>query len=222
MSELIVDAYSRTRARIVTLVMAPASDLQRKVPACPAWTAKDLLSHVVGMPAAIAAGRLPGASLDDWLAGLVAERTTQPVPDLLAEWTALDAALPGLLGGGAALLFVDLAVHEHDLRAALEVPDHAALEVAEMLPRTLDGLAALLREAGLGAIGVVTPDGSWRSHDAAVGWSLRVDAWEAVRALSSRRTADEVLALPAEGDAAPYLPVLDAHQPLPVRPLGER
>lgn len=221
MPEAIVEAYSRTRSRMMTLVTAPAADLQRGVPACPAWTGKDLLGHVVAMPAAIATGRLPGASLDDWLADLVRERADQPVPDLVADWTALDAALPALLGGGAALLFVDLAVHEHDLRGALGVPDRTALEVAEMLPRTLDGLAAPLQAAGLGAIEVSAPEGSWRSHEAAVGWALHVDAWEAVRALNSRRTADELLALPAAGDARPYLPVLDAHLPLPERSLGE-
>jgi hypothetical protein len=62
---------------------------------------------------------------------------------------------------------------------------------------------------------------TWRSHDADAGWVLLVTPSEAVRAINSRRTADELRALPSDGDVVPYLPVLAAHLPLPVRSLGE-
>jgi hypothetical protein len=221
MADGIVSAYVRTRERMIALVSAADADLTRTVPACPQWSAKDLIGHVVAMPAALGSGRVPQGPVADWLAELVTERAGQPVEELTAEWRDLDRVLPGLLEGSAALLFGDLAVHEHDLRGALGRPDHAALETDEMLPRTLAAFSRPLREAGLGALEVRGPDGCWRSHDAEVGWSLHVDAWEGVRAVNSRRTADELLALPGEGDAPAYLPVLDAHLPLPTTSLGE-
>ncbi|MCU1380948.1 MAG: hypothetical protein JWN29_3931, partial [Acidimicrobiales bacterium] len=49
----------------------------------------------------------------------------------------------------------------------------------------------------------------------------RVDPWEAIRVLQSRRTADEIRALPLSGDVEPYLAVLADHSPLPVTSLGE-
>jgi hypothetical protein len=78
-----------------------------------------------------------------------------------------------------------------------------------------------LRDAGLGAIEVRSDGGSWRTSEDPVGWTLLVDPWEAVRALGSRRTADELRALPAEGDCEPYLKILDEHLPLPAKSLGE-
>ena len=100
-------------------------------------------------------------------------------------------------------------------------PDHGALEVEVVLPLTLEGLAGPLRDAGLGAIEVVDGTSSWRSHDAEASWTLETTAWEAVRAVNSRRTADELRALPHRGDPEPYLAVLDAHLPLPLSSLGE-
>jgi hypothetical protein len=173
------------------------------------------------MPAALAAGELPTGPIPYWLDELVAARRDRTVGVLVEEWRGVDAALPDLLLGPAGLLFDDLAVHEHDLRSALGRPDHAALEVDTVVPRTLAGFAGPLADAELGAIEVHDGDRRWRSHDAQAGWVLEVEAWEAVRAVNSRRTADELRALPHRGDPEPYLAVLDAHLPLPTASLGE-
>ncbi len=53
------------------------------------------------------------------------------------------------------------------------------------------------------------------------GWTLEVAPWEAVRALYSRRTADELRGLPHHGNVEPYLAILDAHLPLPTTSLNE-
>jgi hypothetical protein len=220
--ESIVGAYLRTRERVTELLSAAAeAELERQVPACPAWSVQELLAHLVSMPAAITAGRRPSGPVGEWLEELIVERKGQSSGELIAEWQSLDGELAGLLGGSSALLFGDLAVHEHDLRGALTKPDHAALEVDEVLPRTLAAFSKPLRAAGLGAIEVRNDSGVWRSHDDAVGWTLLVDPWTAVRAVNSRRTADEVRQLPALGEATPYLPVLDEHLPLPAESLGE-
>ena len=221
MSDLL-EPYLQTRGRMcAVLADASADDLARTVPACPAWSAKDLVAHVVSMPAALGSGRMPDGDIGEWLQRLVEERRGQDAETLVTEWLALDDAIAVLLGGTAGLLYPDLAVHEHDLRGALGRPDHAALTVDTMMPRTLAAFANPLRDAGLGAIEVRNGGRTWTSHDADPGWVLLVDPWEAVRALNSRRTVDELLALPGEGDARPYVPVLDAHLPLPTRSLGE-
>jgi hypothetical protein len=214
--------YQRTRSRVATLfVEADVEDLVRIVPACPSWTVHDLAAHLVGIPAALAAGRMPSGDVGAWLQEIVDERHDDDVEALMDEWVALDDALAPMLHGTGALMFGDLAVHEHDLRGALDRPDHDALEVDVMLPRTVSAFSHPLQDAGLGAI-VVEHDGrAWRSHDADPGWTLHVDPWEAVRAVNSRRTADELRALTADGDVEPYLAVFDSHLPLPERSLGE-
>ena len=212
-------AYDATRARMVGLLAnLNPDDLRRTVPACPLWTVFDLIAHVVAMPAAIAKGDLPSGSLAE---RLVEDRQDQSVRGLTEEWLSLDAVLPALLQGPSGLLFDDLAVHEHDLRGAVGAPDHGALEVAVLLPRTLAGFATPLGDAALGAIAVRHDGRLSLSHDSEPGWVLDATPWEAVRALYSRRTADELRALPHDGDIEPYLAIVDAHLPLPTASLNE-
>jgi uncharacterized protein (TIGR03083 family) len=222
MTQNLFPAYARTRERVSELLAGASDDeLARVVPACPAWTVHDLLAHVVGIPAALSTGRHPTGDIGTWLSELVAERSDQQASALQEEWRSLDPALEALLSGPAGLLFADLAVHEHDFRGALGRPDHAALEVEELLPRTIAAFKGPLEEAGLVPIEVRAGERVWRSHDGEAGWTLVVDPWTAVRALNSRRTADELYALPSHGDARGYLPILDAHLPLPAASLGE-
>lgn len=221
MSELF-HAYFRTRARMIDVARdADPSGLDMIVPACPDWTVADLIAHCVSMPAAIGAGDLPTGPIDDWLRGLVEERRGVPTATTIDEWLSVDAPIAAMLDGPGAVLFGDLAVHEHDLRGALDVPDHGALETDLVLPRTLAGFAAPLREADLGSIAIRDGDHEWRSHDAEPGLELDVTAWEAVRIVNSRRTARELRALPHRFDIEPYLLVFDEHLPLPTVSLGE-
>jgi hypothetical protein len=214
--------YQRTRARVCTLLLdATADDLSRTVPACPEWSVHDLAAHLVGTPAELAAGRFPTADFGPWLQGIVDARRDDEVASLVEEWHGLDGAIEPMLQGPGALMFGDVSVHEHDLRGALDRPDHEALEVDALVTFALESFATPARDAGLGAI-VVEHDGqSWRSHDDDAGWTLRVEPWEAVRAVYSRRTADELRALPSEGDAEPYIGHVTAHLPLPEHSLGE-
>jgi hypothetical protein len=216
------EPYQRTRNRVRSLFLAADSDaLARTVPACPAWSAHDLAAHVVGVPAALGAGRLPSGDVNSWLQEIVDERHDDDVDALMTEWLTLDPVIEPMLQGMGALLYTDLAVHEHDLRGALGQADHDALEVDVIVPRTLAAFAPPLVAAGLDAIVVEHDGNTWRTHDADVGWTLHVEPWEAVRALNSRRTADELRTLPADGDAEQYVAVIDAHLPLPERSLGE-
>lgn len=214
--------YERTRARVCTLLLdATPAELARTVPACPAWSVHDLGAHLAGTPAELAAGNFPSGNVAAWVQAIVDTRRDTEMRTLVDEWCAFDGFIESMMRGSGALLFGDIAVHEHDLRAALDRPDHAAMEVDAVVSFTVGSFAAPARDAGLGAI-VVEHDGrTWRSHDVDAGWTLRVEPWAAVRALSSRRTADEIRALPADGDAAPYVALIDAHLPLPAQSLGE-
>ncbi len=214
--------YQQTRARVSTLFLDATPDaLTRTVPACPAWTVHDIAAHLVGVPATLAAGNFPDGDVNGWLQGIVDERRDADVDDLVQEWNALDATIEPMLQGMGALMFTDLAVHEHDVRGALGEPDHDALEVDAVMACSLPSFAQPLQDAGLGAI-VVDHDGhTWRSHDADAGWTLLVDPWEAVRAVNSRRTAEELRALSAEGGGEAYFAVIAGHLPLPEQSLGE-
>jgi hypothetical protein len=216
-----LEAYLATRDRICTVVRdLPADSLDAIVPACPEWSVKDLLGHVVGLPAAIGSGNLPDGDLEGWLRGIVDERRSQPLGELLGEWEGLDTAIAATLSGSDAL-YGDLVVHEHDLLAAVRQPDSSSFDAEIVLPMTMSAASFWLRDTGLGAIEVRDADRVWISNDGPIGWTIEVSAWEAVRALNSRRTADELRSLPGTGAAEPFIAVLDAHLPLPGTSLGE-
>ncbi|HEU5302959.1 MAG TPA: maleylpyruvate isomerase N-terminal domain-containing protein [Acidimicrobiia bacterium] len=215
--------YLAVRDRMCAAIEAmPPADAEKVVPACPDWTVHDLLAHQTSMPVAILAGDIPTGDPNGWIQGLVDARRDTSIDELLAEWRNDDAALGGLVAN-VGILVGDLVAHEGDLTGALGmVADRTAPESEAMLPGALAGLSGPVTEAGLGSIEVRHDDRSWRSHDAEPGWSFEADPWEAFRALTSRRTADELRAAPHTGDVEPYLAVLDAHLPLPTASLGER
>ena len=214
--------YRRTRARVSTLFLDATPDaLARTVPACPAWTVHDLAAHLVGVPATLAAGNFPDGDVDAWLQGIVDARHDAEITDLMDEWNTLDGAIEPMLQGMGALMFTDVAIHEHDLRGALGESDHGALEIEAIMACELPSFAPPLQDAGLGAIVVEHDGGTWRSHDADPGWTLHIAPWEATRALGSRRTADELRQLPADGGGDAYFAVIAGHLPLPEVSLGE-
>ena len=215
--------YLAVRDRMCTVAEGmAASDAETLVPACPDWTVHDLIAHQTSMPAALIAGDLPSGDINEWIQGLVDARRDTSIDELLAEWRNDDAALGGLVAN-VGVLVGDLVAHEGDLGGALGmVADRTHPESEALLPGALAGLRGPVTEAGLGSIEVRDGDRSWRTHDAEPGWSVEADPWEAFRALTSRRTADELRAKPHSGDVEPYLAILDAHLPLPTASLGER
>jgi hypothetical protein len=221
MTELF-DAYDATRSRMIELARAAGPDaLTTTVPACPDWTALDLLTHCVSMPAALGAGDFPTGDINEWISKILTERSGRSVDELAEEWVGADDTIAGMMSGGGAVLFDDLVVHEHDLRGALGTPDHSVLDAAIMVPSSLASCVAALEAAGLGSIEVHSGTDIWRSHDAEPGWVLSISPWEAVRILYSRRTADELRALGGSDNIEAYIAVLDAHLPLPVSSLNE-
>lgn len=222
MTELL-PLYLDTRSRIVDLVRdATPDELDRTVPACPDWTVRQLLTHCVSMPAAIGAGDLPSDDLDAWIDAILTARRDRTIEELVDEWSTTDDTIATMVGGGGAVLLDDLVVHEHDLRGALGRPDRSRFEAEVFVPRALASCVPELERRELGAIEVHHDGRTWRSHDAEVGWVLETTPWEAVRALYSRRTADELRALGSTADdIEAYIALLDDHLPLPTATLGE-
>jgi uncharacterized protein (TIGR03083 family) len=213
--------YEATRARIVELVAT--ADLAAPVPACPGWRVRDVVAHLAGLAEAVASGERPGPDRQAWLDELRIERRSVPVPDLVERWHAAAPGVAQAIDEGAHGLFVDVVVHEHDIRAALGVPgSRGAPEVRAVVQLQLESLGALLKRGGLGALVIDAGPVTWTSHFARRGCTLRADPWEASRLLASRRTPDEILARVAAGDAGPYVAVLAGRRPLPEESLGEQ
>src|SRR5207245_5270147 len=83
---------------------------------------------------------------------------------------------------------------------------------AETLPRAIEFLFTVVadpavRELGLGGVEVVTEAGTWTIGEGAGGGTLKVDAFELFRALTGRRSADQIRGDEWGTDTDPYLSV---------------
>jgi uncharacterized protein (TIGR03083 family) len=238
-------AYADGRRRLVGLAQGcDAAALARPVPACPDWTVRDVVAHVTGVAADVVHGRYFLGSLDAWrddrlaaerdawTAGQVAARRDRPVAELAAEWAGWAATLEPMLAGATPLPagspawlrsapVADLAVHLHDVRGALALPgDRDAAVTALGLRIYARWLGRRLEARGRPALRLRADDREWVEGAGAPAATLAAEPFELFRALSGRRSADQLRALAWDGDPAPYLDVL-APYPLPPSPLPE-
>lgn len=191
-------SYRNARARVTELATALDDEqLQTRVPATPAWTAHELLAHLVGVAADAASGRLDGAPGEQWTARHVAERRGNSVRELLTEWDrvgpVVESSLTGqrFSGPGPA---PDLICHEADLREALGL---SRVDREHWQQPFLESMLRLLRRRLQHATTVLIRDehgGEWRCGSGEPVTVLRVDGYELMRAMFSRRSRRQIAA----------------------------
>ncbi|HZD02658.1 MAG TPA: maleylpyruvate isomerase family mycothiol-dependent enzyme [Actinomycetes bacterium] len=241
----LVGAYADARRRLGELLAGlDEAALAAPVPACPAWTVRDILAHVTGVAADAAGGTYfsgaadawsdtgLAAARDEWTAGQVRSRRDRPVQALVAEWAGWAAVLEPMLAGTvpappgspAWLLsapVADLAVHLHDVRGALRRPgDRDAPATGLGLRIYARWLGERLDQAGRPALRLRVGDREWVEGSGPPAAALTADPFELFRALSGRRSLDQVRALAWDGGPEPYLDLF-APYPMPASPLVE-
>ena len=93
------------------------------VPCTPEWTARDVLSHVSGIPDDAAAGRMHGAPGEAWTAAQIERNRAFDVDELLDRWTSQAPAFADVIEAiGEHRPPIDCHSHEHDIRQALDRP----------------------------------------------------------------------------------------------------
>lgn len=215
--------WSRARARVAALVRATdASARARRVPACPDWTVLDLLRHVVGLGAEVLAGNEPDDHDAGWTQAQVDERRDHDAEALLAEWDQLAPDLQRWMRVHGSRPLNDVVIHEQDLRGALGVPGgRESAGFALVRDRMAGRLATAVGD--LPPIALVAPDWAWCSDGPAerAPTLLRAPAYDLGRALTSRRTRQQLVSYVERGDVTPYLPAFAGLGDLPERPLPE-
>ncbi|HUS44118.1 MAG TPA: maleylpyruvate isomerase family mycothiol-dependent enzyme [Ilumatobacteraceae bacterium] len=107
-------------------------DWRRPVPCTPEWTARDVLSHVSGIPDDAVAGRMEGAPGDDWTAAQVERNRDARVDELLDRWSEQASGFAEVIEStGEMRPPFDLHSHEHDLRHALGRPGERSSLIVE-------------------------------------------------------------------------------------------
>lgn len=98
-------------------------DWRTPVPCTPEWTARDVLSHVSGIPDDAFAGRMEGAPGEAWTAAQVERNRHARVDELLDRWSEQASGFADVIESmNETRPPFDLHSHEHDLRQALGRP----------------------------------------------------------------------------------------------------
>lgn len=217
--------YRAARERMVQVVAGmPEEATHRVVAACPAWTIKDLFSHVTGIAVDLSQGHRPQGDPQPWVDRQVAERADASLDQVIAEWCAAAATFEAMIEARPDRLWgltYDLVVHEHDLRTAVgdrNFRDTSGVALAARLGLRL--LAMDLDARRLPGVRVVIDGESFDVSERPPAATLTTTAFEALRVLGSRRTIDEVRRAGFVGDLDAVLPGL-LHMDPPLASLGE-
>ncbi len=210
--------YRAERLRVTELVRELTDEqLATRVPGCPEWTVRELLSHLTALAADVHEGRTEGAGSPAWTAAQVAARQGQGIDALLAEW---DAHAPGVEAAmdptdlEAWRVAYDIAMHHDDLREALDLPYAAGPTQSSVL----DGLVMLAGQrfaaAGVSALTARVGDRDRLAGPGEPAATVTVpDEGELARVLAGRRSVAQLRALDWSGDPEPYLPLLAGFTP---------
>ena len=222
--EQITADYTAVRKRLSDLALTLSDDeLATSVPACPGWTVKDIVAHLTGTAGDLGSGNFPKDQ--SWTANQVESRKAKSLEDTVFEWAdnapGLMAAVEGPIAGFAWVLVPDVVSHELDVRNALGRKDgRDTPELSRALEVMATAFGERVAKAGLPAVKVVAGDVELIAGDGDPAVTVKTSAFDMLRAVTSRRTPDEIKTFDWDGDPAPYIEHM-APFPFPEAALGE-
>jgi uncharacterized protein (TIGR03083 family) len=204
-------AYAAGRERVVDLVAdLPAERATMPVPSCPEWRVKDVLAHLSGVCVDILAGQIDGAGTDPWTEIQVVARRDCTLDEIVAEWNEAAPQVESIaedFGPQGKQWVFDFSTHEHDLRGALEAPGARDADTWRIgLEFITPGFQAALAEKRLPPLRIVTGPRTWEPDGVEPLVTLTADPFEFGRAISGRRSLDQIRAFDWSADPEVYLP----------------
>lgn len=125
--EEVAQSYGELRRRVIEMLRGlPAELAEKKVPHCPAWTVRETVSHMVGVPEDVLAGNMEGVTTEQWTQAQVDRHVNDSLETLLDTWESIGDTIDGLIPQfpepiNSQFVF-DSYSHEQDLRHAIGLP----------------------------------------------------------------------------------------------------
>lgn len=210
--------YGALRHRVADLVReADDEQLERHAPAAPDWRVRDVVAHLSGITADINAGNLDGVASDAWTARQVDARRDWSIDRVLEEWDAeganVEAVMATLPEVAVGQMTMDAATHEQDIRGGLERPgarDGDAVTVSFDWGVAI--LASMADQADTTLL-IQTDAATAMVGNGARDVGVRAPRYELFRAMTGRRSADQIRAFDWDGEPAPELLVFPIFTP---------
>ena len=214
--------YQAKRHELLALARSLSNEqLGIVVPATPAWTVHDVVSHLVGIAADLNALRFGSGDADDWTAEQVRARRDRSIDELADEW---EREAPTFQEGLVLLGYEigshymgDLLQHMADVNHALgrhRLADDEALVVA--LDFYLDTFHEALLAAEVGSVTVRILGDEWLLGAGPVVASLAADRFDTFRCLGGRRSERQIRAMTWDGDPDRVVALMS---PYPLSPI---
>lgn len=198
-------AYHTCRENICGLLDRHPGAAGVPVPACPDWTVRDLLAHLVEVCWWEHGRMTNGAQAAP--EGL----TEKSLAELLADWASIGDRIERLMAGGKpgsnAVLAMDVFAHELDVRYALEESspaDHPSYPGA--LDLVVRGFAGAVGAHGLPALQIETAGAQWVAGSGVPEVTVSGERHDLFRSLTGRRTLGQIGELTWTGPARQWAP----------------
>jgi uncharacterized protein (TIGR03083 family) len=117
----VAEAYRVVYGRVDALIRGRAEVGELVVPACPAWTIRQMVAHLVGVAQDIVSLNMAEKAAGSWTQAQVDRLAGHSLDELLDLWgRMIDPVTPTLAPQASACQLVfDALTHEHDIRGAL-------------------------------------------------------------------------------------------------------
>jgi uncharacterized protein (TIGR03083 family) len=141
----IAELYRLAHASFAKFALTMSDDDWRTpVPCTPEWTARDVLSHVSGIPDDAVAGRMEGAPGEAWTAAQIERNRDAGVDELFDRWNEQASGFADVIEStNERRPPFDLHSHEHDLRQALGRPGERSSLIVETAGFALASVAGV-------------------------------------------------------------------------------
>ncbi len=199
------ESYRQVRENVTDLLSATRAVEDPLVPACPGWTLRDLVAHLVGV-ATMAIGRLSGSP-----SAQSSSSEGMGIPELLETWDRLGTEADRLLADCGSrsgnILVMDAFTHELDIRYAIgaELPaEHPAF--ARAFEVLANGFAAAVIDHGLPALRLSTGSTQWTVGLGDPVATLTATQYDLYRSLAGRRSHGQITGLDWDRDSHRWLP----------------
>ena len=226
----IADVFEELRRDVVSFVESlPEADLQKRMPAAPKWTVRDVIAHLAGDADGVNSSDFPREFfnsfgdedavrvLNEWTANHVTERKNLSLQEVLKEWDDSAAKIISTMRGDGPMpehvppfadrvLLTDLAVHQQDIFGAFGIErarDAAPIRIAIAGYVAIMGMR--LAAASLPPLRLEAPDKTYVTGEGNPGATVRNTRFEFFRALSGRRSPEQIKAWDWDGDPEPYI-----------------